>query len=486
MSELAAAFCLFGLDINLDVAALYSDSAAPYRSGAPADPPANDAEPAPPPAIPRRWFSLPYGLPVRLMQAIDWLAAAAAAHIAAQWGAGASLLSLPVGDAAAFLICAGALKAGLWLTGAYQTNPAHIRPEQGAGGLAVGAVLGLVLAAFLAPDARSVAALAATLPVTALLLTAAHAVLALSTRAAFRAGAFSDRVVIVGATDAARSFAAEAEHSGEARIVAVFDERRSRVLPDIVGHGVAGDIDDLICWEGLPHVDRIVIAVSGQARTRGVVERLAVVPNRVDMLVDGPRGAETILVSGRPHHHASAALKRALDLILGLSLLAIFAAPMLLIAALVRLESRGPAFACARAWGRNNKIFGLLKFRTSFAAGSKRTTTRLGGFLKRTRLDDLPQIFNIIAGDMSLIGPRPHLLSRRGSWRPSADYAHRHRVKPGLIGWAHVNGAHGPARTPTAARKRLRFDVDYATRASALFDVCILARAMCGVIASRR
>jgi lipopolysaccharide/colanic/teichoic acid biosynthesis glycosyltransferase len=502
LGKLAASFCLFGLRIDLDDTALAVDSAEPYRSEtAPAARPANDARPAPPDATlstvarpERRGPLISPALPIRLLQGVDWVLAAAAAQFAALWGAQAGLGQMPIGDAAAFILSAGALKAGLWLTETYRISPARMRIEHGVGGLALGVVLGLGLAAVLAPDARSTAALVITLPLAALLLAGAHAAFAVWIAAAHRAGMFSETVVLVGATDAARRLAQRAGKSGEARIAAIFDDRVSRSPTRLANVPVTGALEDLVGWDRLPDVDRIIITLPQKAdvRLRAIIERLSALPNRVDLLLDYDahtvrgRGAERFTgvaiacVSGRPHNHGRALAKNTLDLALGSALLTVFALPMLAIALAIRLESKGPALVRQRSLGLNNRIFDMLKFRVARLGEGKSEPTRLAGFLRRTRLDDLPQLLNVLRGEMSVIGPRPHavdaMVSGRELARVTAEYAHRHRVKPGIVGWAHVNGAHGPLKSAAALRRRLRLDLDYVARASLWLDLHILAR----------
>jgi polysaccharide biosynthesis protein PslA len=503
LAELAAAFGLFGLRIDLGEEALWSDAAEAYRAGSgPAEAPANDALPKPAartgfPDLERRGAHLAPGLPVRLMQAVDWILLAAAAEFAALWGAGAGLAQLPIGAAAVFLLSAAALKAGLWLTDADRVPLARIHPEHGVGGLALGAILGLFVAALFAPDARAAAALAATLPVAAMLMASLRAAMAVWIAAAHRAGMFSETVVLIGATDAARRLAARAAKSGEARVVAVVDDRLSRTPARMAGVPLGGSVDDLIAWRGLPHVDRIVIALPAKAETRvrALIERLRAIPNRVDLLLgyEAQRvrgrgaarfaGVATACVSGRPHNHRRALLKRALDIAFGALLLAIFALPMAAIAVAMKLGG-GPLLLRQRAYGLNNRVFVMLKFRTAPLSGSRADApraTRFCAWLRRTRLDDLPQLVNVLAGDMSLIGPRPCAVDAAVGGRQlpqiAPDYAHRHRVKPGIIGWAHVNGEHGPLKSAAAVRRRIRLDLDYVAGASLGFDLQILVRA---------
>ena len=508
LAELAGEFCLFGLDIALDVSQFEPADQAYRADEEPEQTPANDAAPAPRfefPTLARRGVHLPSALPVRAMIALDWLVIFVVAELAALWGAGAGLATLSLGAAVALLAAAASLKLGLWLTDAYRVTPARMRAERSVGGLAIGVIAGLVIAAAFAPDARSAAALSATLPFAAMLLAGVHAAIAVWTRAAHRAGVFSETIVLVGATDAAERVAARVTKSGEARIVAIVEDRLQRA-PYVVGAvPVAGNVDDLLAWEGLPHVDRIVITVTQKAETRvkNIIQRLRVIPNRVDLLLDvntfnvRGRGADRFAgsalacVSGRPHNHTRALLKRAQDIVLASLLLAVFALPMLVIALVVKLDSRGPVLYRQCRHGFNNRVITLLKFRSmrhepdaplrQVCANDPRIT-RLGRLLRRTSLDELPQLFNVLKSDMSLVGPRPHAIGMKAAERDlqdiMAEYAHRHRVKPGITGWAQVNGSRGPLETPADVRRRVRYDLEYVTRASLWLDLQILLRSI--------
>lgn len=507
LADLAASFCLFGLSIALEASEFEPASAETvyFSPEPPKAAPANDA-PAPgfafPPA-PRPRLHVDPALPVKLIRAIDWVVVALAAEFAARWGAGAGLLQLSLGQAFAFVAAALSLKFGFWITDAYRVTPARIRAERGLGGLALGAVLGLAIAALFAPDARATGALAATLPIAALLLAGVHAALAVWIRAAHRAGAFSETIVLIGATESAERIVKRAAKSGEARILAVVDDRVGRA-PTRVGQApVAGGIDALMAWEGLPHVDRIVITVTqtAEARVRAMIERLRLAPNRVDLLLDYETlsvrgkgverlgGAAVACVSGRPRNHARAALKRAQDIILGAALAAVFALPMLVIALAIKLDSRGPALYRQQRHGFNNRPITILKFRTmrhapgaplSQVKANDPRITRIGAFLRRTSLDELPQLFNVLKGEMSLVGPRPHAIGMKAAdlelTHIVAEYAHRHSVKPGLTGWAQIHGSRGPVNTPAALRRRVKLDLDYVSKASLWLDLEILIR----------
>jgi exopolysaccharide biosynthesis polyprenyl glycosylphosphotransferase len=502
--NLAASFALFGLNISQAGGDDFESADLAYRAPEIApDAPANDWAALEAPALNRRGLHVDPALPVKLVQWVDWVIVAAAAQVAAMWGAGAGLAQLSIGQALAFIFSAGALKAGLWLTDYYRFSLSRIRPERGMGGLALGAIVGLLISNAFAPDARSAAALAATLPFAAMLLAGIHGAFAVWIVAAHRRGVFAETIVLIGATDVAQRLADRAAKSGEARIVAVVDDRLSRSPSQIGAAPVIGTVEDLLAWDGLPQVDRIVITVTqkAEARVRGMIERLRVAPNRVDLLLDydtqsvrGRRverfgGAAVACVSGRPHNHRRALVKRMQDLVIGTLLAAVFALPMLVIAAAIRLDSKGPALYRQRRHGFNNRIITVLKFRTmrhdpgaplQQVRDNDPRITRIGAFLRRTSLDELPQLFNVLRGEMSLVGPRPHAIGMKTCERELteivSEYAHRHRVKPGITGWAQVNGSRGPVMSAASVRRRVRLDLEYVARSSLWLDLEILIR----------
>jgi lipopolysaccharide/colanic/teichoic acid biosynthesis glycosyltransferase len=451
------------------------------------------------PEMRRRRLHIHPRAPIHLLQLIDWMVIAVAAEAAAHWGAGASLLQLNIAAAGAFIVAALGLKAGLWLTGAYAATPGAIRAETGLAGLTLGAFLALAGANLLAPTAREAGALSATLPAAAALLAGVHAALALWVRAGHRRGVFSERIVIVGATDAAERFMRRLRRSGEARVVALADDRILRAPHRLGGRPVGGGIDALLAWDGLAHVDRIVIAIPPKAemRLRAVIARLRALPHRIDVLLDvdadvtGKRstislGAPLARVAGRDHDFYAALTKRAFDAVIAAALLVFLAPLMATIALAVKLSGEGPVLHRQRRYGLNNRIITLLKFRTMRELAHAPITpadpgdpriTRLGRWLRRSRLDALPLLFSVLNGDMSLVGPHPHLVGLKPA-QSLGDYAHRHRVKPGLTGWAQIHGARGAGATPARLRKHVRLDLDYAARASLWLDAEIIARSL--------
>lgn len=472
-----------------------SNASGPERASA-RRAPANDARPSPP-RLSRPSLHIGPHMLVHCVAALDWLFVILAGECAARWGAMLSLAEMPLAQAGAFLIAACSLKAGLWLTQCYRQAPDKV--DDAIAGLALGAMLGIGAALVCAPDASSAAALAAVLPLAALALAGVHAALGVWAGAARRAGLFAETIVLVGASPAARRMAERASKSGELRIAAVFDDRLARAPASIGGAPVVGDIEALLNWEGLPFVDRVVVTVTQQAETRvrDIVAKLRPIPNAIDLLLDhdmqSVRGKGVRLVSGlgmaQVAHGAARAgfSKRALDLALGTLLLALLALPMALIAIAIRLESKGLAFRRVQRLGLNNRPFGALVFSTwrggAPAAPARlddSSVTRVGSFLVRAGLHELPMLLNVLAGEMALVGPRPHPPAMKAAGLDVREivsqYSHRHRVKPGLVGWARVNGARGPLRTLGAARKHIKLDLEYAARASLWLDLQILAR----------
>ena len=165
-------------------------------------------------------------------------------------------------------------------------------------------------------------------------------------------------------------------------------------------------------------------------------------------------------------------------------------APLLLIVALaIRLESEGPVLFRQKRFGFNNNEISVLKFRSMYVdredkSGAKRTlkndprVTLVGRFIRRTSIDELPQLYNVLRGEMSLVGPRPHATLMRVGDKFYFDavkgYAARHRVKPGITGLAQVRGLRGEIATVERARKRVEYDIYYIQNWSPLFDIRII------------
>jgi lipopolysaccharide/colanic/teichoic acid biosynthesis glycosyltransferase len=174
---------------------------------------------------------------------------------------------------------------------------------------------------------------------------------------------------------------------------------------------------------------------------------------------------------------------------------------MLLIALAIKLDSPGPVFFRQRRHGFNSEVILVWKFRSmrhgSDTSGGSRQirydderVTRVGRIIRRTSLDELPQIFNVLKGEMSLVGPRPHAVGMKTGETESAklvaEYAHRNRMKPGMTGWAAIRGSRGPVDTPELVRERVRLDIEYIERQSLMLDLVIMAMTIPCLIGDRK
>ena len=181
--------------------------------------------------------------------------------------------------------------------------------------------------------------------------------------------------------------------------------------------------------------------------------------------------------------------KRAIDLLIALAALVMLTPLMVLVAISIKIESSGPVLFMQTRNGFNGRPFKIFKFRTMSviengpvirqATKNDPRTTRLGRLLRRSNIDELPQLFNVIAGDMSLVGPRPHAAAHNTKYEKIiAKYAYRHHVKPGLTGWAQINGFRGETKTVDLMAKRVEHDLWYIKNWSIWLDFKILLRTL--------
>ena len=317
-------------------------------------------------------------------------------------------------------------------------------------------------------------------------------------------GALTPNIVLVGATRHAESLIREALKRRDLNVLGIFDDRLARSPQAIEGVPVLGTAADLLTHKMTPYVDRIVLAIDPRAevRVRELNATLRTLPHEVTLLVE-PNGADETRsaldrlaaapladVQGPVDDDRRAFNKRMQDMVLGLIALLLLAPVMAAIAVAIRLDSPGPVFFRQRRHGFNHEEIVVWKFRSmkqesADATASRQVTqdddrvTRIGRFIRKTSLDELPQLLNVVAGEMSLVGPRPHAIGMKTghveSARLVADYAHRHRIKPGMTGWAAVNGSRGPLHTAQDVRRRVQLDIDYIERQSLWMDLWIMA-----------
>ncbi|WP_040309795.1 undecaprenyl-phosphate glucose phosphotransferase [Asticcacaulis biprosthecium] len=319
-----------------------------------------------------------------------------------------------------------------------------------------------------------------------------------------RQGKLTPNVVIVGATRHAQKLIEAAIESRDVNVLGVFDDRLARNPMAVSGVPVLGDVQSLLAHKITPYVDQIVVAIdtSAKARVKDVIEKLRSLPNEVSLLVDVETDTERkaalsrladmplTRVSGISEDDRKELLKRVEDLIIGTIALVVFAPIMVAVAIAIKLDSKGPIFFRQRRHGFNNEAIMVWKFRSMYTEMTDHTAsqqvtrgdprvTRVGRFIRKTSLDELPQLFNVLAGEMSLVGPRPHAIGMKTgpdeSARLVAEYAWRHRMKPGMTGWAAIKGSRGALDTPEDVRRRIVLDVEYIERHSLWFDLYIMA-----------
>ncbi|GBU16773.1 MULTISPECIES: undecaprenyl-phosphate glucose phosphotransferase [Methylobacterium] len=245
------------------------------------------------------------------------------------------------------------------------------------------------------------------------------------------------------------------------------------------------DVFILVPWGDAAEVDRCVdtflrTPAAIHLRPGGVLDRFP------DMQVARVGRLSGINIGRRPLSIGEILVKRAFDIcVASLGLLAI-SPLMALVALAIKLDSPGPVFFRQRRYGFNQEPFGVFKFRSmrteknaKFVQATRNDSriTRVGAFLRRTNLDELPQLINVILGDMSLVGPRPHALAHDISFeRRIAQYARRHNVRPGITGWAQVNGLRGETLTDLDMERRVSHDLHYIDNWSIWFDIQIMIR----------
>ncbi len=268
------------------------------------------------------------------------------------------------------------------------------------------------------------------------------------------------------------------------------------------GAPFVGTLDDLVSLAQQRPIDKVIISLpmDDVSRIEAVVRRLRTFPcdvmvglhqldrlNPTDVRMIG--GVPAARVSRKPLEDWQVVWKGVEDKVVAGTVLLVFWPVLLLCALAIRLESPGPVIFSQRRFGFNNKPVTIYKLRTMYAemgdpAGGQQTirndprVTRVGRVLRRTNLDELPQFINVLQGRLSVVGPRPHALTMRAADRlyheAVAEYADRHKVRPGVTGWAQVNGLRGETDTIEKARRRVEYDLYYIDNWSLVFDLKIL------------
>jgi putative colanic acid biosynthesis UDP-glucose lipid carrier transferase len=330
-------------------------------------------------------------------------------------------------------------------------------------------------------------------------LTLAHAI---SPRlAAFIRPHFPSRkIAVVGLNDVGeRVSRAIAQQTPAGRFVGFFDDRGPERLPPHMAAAVIGNLGEVGAFVKSRAIDTVYISLpmATQPRVLALLVALRDTTASVHFLADISvadliQGSVTVLggvpvvsVCETPFSGPAAALKRSLDLLFVVASLPLVIPAIVAIAVAIRATSPGPAFFRQRRYGLDGKEIVVLKFRTMTGSDDGRAAfrqvergdarvTKVGAFLRRTSMDELPQLLNVLGGSMSLIGPRPHALSVNEQFRKLIPgYMVRHKVKPGITGWAQVNGCRG-GDDLESMRKRTEYDLAYLRSWSLRLDLLII------------
>lgn len=263
----------------------------------------------------------------------------------------------------------------------------------------------------------------------------------------------------------------------------------------------AGGLRELEATMAVRPYDRVVVGIPSNEieAVRSTVRLLG--GYTTELLLCTDLAPESVAISGRrqimgiktevvhlvPKSESWAVLKRTMDVVIAASALVLLVPLFLIAAVAIKVDSPGPVLFRQRRIGRNSLVFRIYKFRTMNvvedgpnivqATRDDGRVTRVGRLLRKTSIDELPQLLNVLAGDMSLVGPRPHAIAHDAEFEQKFDlFARRRRVKPGMTGWAQVNGYRGETKTTEHIRRRMEHDLDYIEKWSIWLDIEILFR----------
>jgi len=318
-----------------------------------------------------------------------------------------------------------------------------------------------------------------------------------------KSGLNTKSVIIIGATPTglklAEQITANPQHGF--KLKGFYDDRPIDRLPDMEGYSVEGTIDEGISLvRDNPNISHVYIAMpmKAEARITEILNRCSDTTATVHIIPDffifnllharwqHVGNMQTLSIFDSPFDGFNLGVKRLEDLILASLILVVIAVPMLLIGVAVKLTSKGPIIFKQKRYGLDGKEICIYKFRSMALVNKKidnvvqatrfdARITSIGNFLRRTSLDELPQFINVIQGNMSIVGPRPHAVQHNEEYRSLIDgYMLRHKAKPGITGWAQINGWRGETDTLEKMEKRIEFDLNYIHRWSLAFDLKII------------
>ncbi|OHV59623.1 undecaprenyl-phosphate glucose phosphotransferase [Mesorhizobium sp. LCM 4577] len=321
-----------------------------------------------------------------------------------------------------------------------------------------------------------------------------------------RDGRMERRALIVGGGKAAEQLirSVEKQPYNDIRICGIFDDRNDKRSPPIVaGYPKLGTISELIEFARIARIDMLIVSLplTAESRVLQLLKKLWVLPVDIRLSAHSnalqfrPRaysyiGSVPMLdIFDKPINDWDSVAKRAFDIVFSLVGIIVFSPVMLATAIAIKLDSKGPVLFKQKRHGFNNEIIEVYKFRSMYADRSDPTAkqtvtkndprvTRVGRFIRKTSIDELPQFFNSLFGSLSLVGPRPHAIAAQSHnllYNEVVDgYFARHKVKPGVTGWAQINGWRGEMDTNEKIRMRTEYDLYYIENWSMLFDLRIL------------
>lgn len=321
-------------------------------------------------------------------------------------------------------------------------------------------------------------------------------------------GRLNRRAVLIGGGNAAAELIAELERQAfnDIDICGIFDDRgNDRSPPSVAGYPKLGTVADLVEFARIAHIDMLLVTIPLRAEKRilQLMSTLWVLPVDIrlsahtDKLQFRKRASSFVGtvpfvdVAQKPITDWDTIIKRVFDLLFAALALALLSPVMLITALAIRLDSPGPVLFRQKRYGFNNELIEVLKFRSMYhektdANAAKLVTrndsrvTRVGRFIRKTSIDELPQLFNVLGGSLSLVGPRPHALAARADnelYEQVVDgYFARHKVKPGVTGWAQIKGWRGETDTQEKIQKRVEHDIYYIENWSVWLDLYILLR----------
>ena len=323
-----------------------------------------------------------------------------------------------------------------------------------------------------------------------------------------RTGAFRRRIAIVGGGKSAEDAinALETSSSIDVDIVGIFDDRFDKRSPQSVRkYKKLGKISELAEYARKDRIDLIIVAIplSAEDRLLQMLKRLWELP--VDIRISGQASKlklaaqsytyigrlPLLSVFDRPLSGWGSVLKGAMDKALAALFIVLLSPVMLATAAAIALTSKGPIIFRQRRYGFNNEMVEVFKFRSMYVEGCDATASKLvtkndprvtsiGRIIRKTSIDELPQLFNVLSGQLSLVGPRPHATQAKAAeelYEQVVDgYFARHKVKPGITGWAQINGWRGETDTREKIENRVKYDLEYIDQWSLLLDLKIIAK----------